>query len=858
MRWWFLLTIALGGCKGLPEVNANVCGNLVLEPGEDCDGFGDGDSTACGNPGSINGCFFVCDLEDLAASPCPRGYGCGADGRCRSPSERFAEAAQVDFPVSEFKVADIDGDGTDDLIGTSQNAFHIAFADGDGSLTTKVFPSPAFAGFFSVGDLNGDAQTDIVAADGLGVAAYLGRPGQTIEPVPFALFETSSLVDVKALSVSGEFGIGPADDTRVLTLLDDPQSGGFIDEDSTNRGSIEALFGAGFVVAAIETPLIGGDNDGDQNEELAITHQGADRVWVVSFDEGLDQSQVGVLQELVLPDSYLANGRAFLADIDGDGDLDITVGMAKPGFVALGQAVNTGSGTFSAITKANLFGTTDFEQPIKLLEVGPLDGDNRADYVLSNGIFRANLINAPDVTGVLAQGSFVAARFVDLNKDGKNDVVTIPDAVPGVEVYLQAETDPIRLNRFALGTSNHFLGNREIIAGDFDGDLIDDVALTARSQATGATLEVLFGSLSGDFTGPVRMGRFDDIIQLQRFSALASVNLVDAIDDLLVVATAQSGGQRTKIASFFRGDSSRAMAAPLLLIEGEGASEIFYLPVQTAIGRVNGAPAIFATSISTRAREVGAARDCANKDGGCGFGWALPAGGGKVTLPAGPEGYLGIDEETLLCYEWAASDLSPSQTDTDELLGVFSTERCGAGAGDAVVFFDFEAQAIATPAVPDGVEGLGKFITGDLDADGLADIVSVFGDFSAGGQGGVVVFWNEGGDFRIDPVATEGIATLAVARGRLNADPFDDLVMLGLSSGAEGGTVEPEVFATLYDNGVYAAPQPFGAFGFGTAIGVADLNRDGLGDLIIGDGAIARVFLAEPAEPRGSQQEDSP
>jgi hypothetical protein len=142
---WIVALSAAAGCQSLPDIGADVCGNLVLEAGEDCDGFGDGDNTACGNPGTANGCFFVCDPDNLESEPCPEGFGCGADGRCRAPSESFTEGAQVSFPVADFKVADIDGDGTEDLIGSSQNAFHIAFGDGDGRLSARTFPYQLWA-----------------------------------------------------------------------------------------------------------------------------------------------------------------------------------------------------------------------------------------------------------------------------------------------------------------------------------------------------------------------------------------------------------------------------------------------------------------------------------------------------------------------------------------------------------------------------------------------------------------------------------------------------------------------------------------------------------------------------------------
>jgi hypothetical protein len=856
--------IAVAGCQSLPDVGSGICGNLVLETGEDCDGFGDGEGTSCGNPGTVNGCFFVCDRNDPESQPCPAGYGCGADGRCRRPSTQFVESFQETFPVAEFKVADIDGDATPDLVGTSQNAFHIAFGEGDGGLNHQVVPNVAFGGAFSLGDLDGDGRTDIVTTDSNGVTAFLGRPGKTVEPVPFATFQVSDSVAIKVVSLRGVYGLLPTDDERLIVFFDDPGSGKFIDDDGEALGEITTVFNdPGFRVDLIETPLDVADIDSDQNQELAITYQLADRVWVLGFDETISNRGLGVLAELPLPDGYRANGRAHFADLDGNGTLDVAIGMVKGNLVALGQAFGNGAGGFSAVSKATIFGESDFESPgLKLLDVGQLDGDGRADYVFSSGIVLADASGVPGLLGVLATGTFTNAAVVDLNRDGRNDVVAVPNAVPGVEVYLQADETPTRLNRFAFGTSSHFAGTREVVVGDFDGDLIDDIGLTSRSQATGDSLEVVFGSLSADFIGPVKMGRFDEIVQIQPGRVLSPINLTDAIDDMVVVARQTGGSASSKILSLFRGDPSRAMSVPLLLFSedpDDPTGEILFLPIQTAVGQIDGGTGILVASISANASLPDAERECstATLSAGCGFAWSLPVVDGLVTAPAAPSVALEINDQDLLCYEWDAVDLF--NTDSDELLGVFSSERCpGNSAATPVVYYDL-ADGIRQPiSVGDeSAATLAEFVSGDLDNDGLTDVVSVLERRSSDDDdGGVVVLWNESPTFRPEVVAAEGIEVLAVAKGRLDADPFDDLVLLGKPT---DGNEQPQVYAAFYDSdgGAYTVPELQGEFGFGTSIGIADLDRDGLGDIVIGDGTLARVFLAQPAPPRGDEQAES-
>ncbi len=71
--------LALGtgvfGCE-LEELGRDVCGNQIIEAGEDCDGAAV-ESLACNA---------ACRVECGADSKCPAGWGCGTDGLCRQPS----------------------------------------------------------------------------------------------------------------------------------------------------------------------------------------------------------------------------------------------------------------------------------------------------------------------------------------------------------------------------------------------------------------------------------------------------------------------------------------------------------------------------------------------------------------------------------------------------------------------------------------------------------------------------------------------------------------------------------------------------------------------------------------------------
>src|SRR4051794_38905496 len=80
------LLVGMAGCTNLELLDANTCGNLVVEAAidEDCDG-----GENCGAKGSAHECRFICESD---AKDCPEklGYHCGADAVCRRSAGAFS------------------------------------------------------------------------------------------------------------------------------------------------------------------------------------------------------------------------------------------------------------------------------------------------------------------------------------------------------------------------------------------------------------------------------------------------------------------------------------------------------------------------------------------------------------------------------------------------------------------------------------------------------------------------------------------------------------------------------------------------------------------------------------------------
>src|SRR5690349_18305263 len=97
-------------CTTFEPVSRNICGNGLLEPGEDCDSK---------DPRCVQ-----CALTCTQAADCPTSdYTCGVDGFCHAPSGAFTQPIVAGlFEADQMQVSDIDQDGMGDVIGESSSS----------------------------------------------------------------------------------------------------------------------------------------------------------------------------------------------------------------------------------------------------------------------------------------------------------------------------------------------------------------------------------------------------------------------------------------------------------------------------------------------------------------------------------------------------------------------------------------------------------------------------------------------------------------------------------------------------------------------------------------------------------------
>ena len=396
-------------------------------------------------------------------------------------------------------LADMNGDGHLDVVSTvyqAQNGSQVLYqavvlpGKGDGTFGA---PSPILTSIegtlAEIADFNGDGTPDLVLINGIGVSVALGKGNQTFQP--------------PVSSISGE-------SSAFTTVFGDFDGDGKRDIAMAVEGGIALLFGNGDGTFASTGfydlgHQVGGaavaDFNSDNNPDIAVTVNGAYPLLLAGKGDGTFQ---------LAPDQNTTYGvgtagtGVIAADFKGDGIADLLTNNA-PSLNTPAIYFGDGKGDFAAPVEENL----------GAIEVADFNGDHRADMISIAG---ANLmVSLGQANGAFQQVStplryptFSKLTAIgNLNGDGKLDVA-VTDEV-GIEIMLGngdgTFTFSNRLDFFSIGG---------IVRGDFsssamvdlDGDGKVDLVLgpsgnpAAANQSSTPSFVVFYGNGDGTFQLP--------------------------------------------------------------------------------------------------------------------------------------------------------------------------------------------------------------------------------------------------------------------------------------------------------------------------------------------------------------------
>ena len=315
-----------------------------------------------------------------------------------------------DYPIGDdpvdLAVADLNGDGTPDIVTVNRHDGTLTFLRGNGDGTFSEvggFPIGSFPAAIEVADLNGDGAADLVVAD---------KDNGTVDVVlgdgngGFLPQTNLATADTLPLSVA----VGDLNGDGKLDLV----SGSAMAQD----GSVSVFLGNGngtfqgqvpYSVPGASNAVALADLNGDGKADLVAVSTAATSVLLGNGD--------GTFQT-----PYVAGYGGYsvaIADLNADGKLDLVKTQGGSVLVQLGN----GDGTFSAQT-SYADGPGAFR-----VAIADLDGDGRPDLAVSGDTSVQVLLGNGDGTFQSAQKFSVdlphALAIADLNNDGKPDIATV-------------------------------------------------------------------------------------------------------------------------------------------------------------------------------------------------------------------------------------------------------------------------------------------------------------------------------------------------------------------------------------------------------------------------------------------------
>jgi hypothetical protein len=333
--------------------------------------------------------------------------------RSFSPTlEPLPLVAPLQFPPTFGAAGDLDHDGTEEVALTAPDRpirLH-RFSVGQGVHPGETMPFSTDDHFaFFMADIDGDGDDEIYDLDG-GVDVWHGA---AVQPSPAALDPAIVLMEVAA---------------QPRFCLDDFNHDGFLDvivagSSASTRGlsfrerrmssrDVEDTF---FIAQEITTPqyttgLLCGDVDGDEDTDVILVENAQLRVI-----HGNGETEVRATTAL----------EHVLADIDGDGVLDI-----------LGAGGDPPSAAVVRITSQGVAPLATFEETASGLFAGDIDGDGRMDLLATCRESDCIQILRNTGTGFIAEshsGGLQDARVLagDYDRDGDIDIIAYENDVFG-------------------------------------------------------------------------------------------------------------------------------------------------------------------------------------------------------------------------------------------------------------------------------------------------------------------------------------------------------------------------------------------------------------------------------------------
>jgi hypothetical protein len=565
-----ILASLLAGCTDFAAIDRGVCGNGLLESGEDCDSS---------DPTCVR-CAVTCSTE----RDCPStDYTCGVDGLCHAPGGGLAQPRTAgSFQATELHITDVDHDGLGDALGTSRTSIVIRHGDATGQLgTVDSLVTPTQTGPAAFGDLDNDGSLDLALTTADGLVSYASPYGE-LAPIAVngALVDKANgmTLDVRAFFhvaplVIAAFIVDPATDNLAIVAMDGSQGASntpvFIAPCLARLGVIKA---STFDKASLDVYNIKNDN-ADQFDTLVsfVSGSGASRrACILSVHRAAPaffQAFPAISVTDVTPTSFgVPMKKPIVADLENDTDVCPGIIRSDAGINALAYFDGSRTGkdqpctltsTVTALPPLNAPPTATLVGSAPIIPaVALVAGDG---LITNEGVYPYLPAGIP-IFSPTAQFANVyrTTRTIervghgDFDGDGNVDAVLAASDEQDLDVLFRVP-DEAGFNLVRVDTTSEVTS---ITVGDFDGNRIADIAYT-EDLGDHQRLLVAYGTPDRP-TPPVSVDVFAAVADVTKIGFPDSVDYLGLADDLVVLQPSPVQSEPERVA-ILHGSPQRTM-----------------------------------------------------------------------------------------------------------------------------------------------------------------------------------------------------------------------------------------------------------------------------------------------------------
>nr|MBA3540749.1 VCBS repeat-containing protein [Deltaproteobacteria bacterium] len=550
------IVIAGAACTSFDAIERGVCGNGLLEPGEDCDS----------SEASCVACAVTCTS---ATADCPSSsYTCGVDGLCHAPAGTLgAPSVPSAFPIDEMRVTDIDGDGIGDVLGVSKTSLVVRHGDPSGTLSDiEQTLTPIQGGVSSFSYIDADATLDVAFGTADGVVVYtspfgklspladrtpIEAPGTRLESLfsidPYYFGIIAAHEDTKRLElvIGAIFDPGkPLGTTGLAT----PFCTGMLTSDAFAPGRVDVFRATdSLLVVDFLVVLTGGSPSGPRTCVTAVH---------IDLLQAVPANRVKFYEITPAP---LPASRLAFAHLGPAGDpCPHLVGTAQldtatPKVVAWAGSM-VGAGETAHCTLATTPAVLGFDDPPTptATMIGRAELDPPLAFVASDAIVLSDGVYA--ASGTTLYRLYSTTRPIrrigsgDFDGNGTQDLVATTDGEDDLDILYRTGSS---FQQYRVDTASRVTSTT---VGDFDGNGVADVAYVEPVEGH-QRMMITYGTRDR-LLEPIEVSSFREVLAVGVVGIPGSLDQLNSIDDLVVVDQPESG---VTVTTVLRGSSQRTM-----------------------------------------------------------------------------------------------------------------------------------------------------------------------------------------------------------------------------------------------------------------------------------------------------------